>query len=484
MTILQNISALLTLLNLLFAAAIVFLERRNVAATWAWVLVLLFLPGLGFVLYLVLGQNHISRRRFYRIKAANRKRLERIVNRQREMFAESRIRFNDPDMEPYRDFMYMNLSSAHAIYSQDNEVDIFAEGETKFNRLLRDIEEAKDHIHIMYFIVRDDKLGRLIINKLTEKAAAGVEVRFLVDHIGSHRLTRRFFQPLIEAGGQAAFFFPSRLGVLNIRVNYRNHRKLAIIDGRIGYVGGFNIGDEYRGRSRRFGFWRDTHIRVRGSAVQQLQARFLMDWNTAAPDRVVIADKRYFPEDGPGPGRIGMQVVSSGPDQDEEQIKNGFIKMIHEAQSFIYMQTPYFVPDDSFLTAIRIAALSGVDVRIMIPSRPDHRIVYWATLAHLGELLQSGVRVFLYTKGFLHAKTIVVDGKISTVGTANIDNRSFRLNFEVNAFLFDSDVSGHLKRLFEEDLRDCIELTPDMYAERPLLHKARESMARLLSPIM
>ncbi|CAG5085092.1 Major cardiolipin synthase ClsA [Thermobacillus xylanilyticus] len=482
MTVLQNISMFLALFNLLFAATIVFLERRNVAATWAWILVLIFLPGLGFILYLILGQN-LSRRRFYKIRAANRKRMERIVNRQREMFAESRIRFNDPRMEPYRDFMYMNLSSAHAIYSQDNAVDIFSDGEAKFDRLLADIEAAEDHVHLMYYIVRDDELGRLLMDKLVEKAAAGVEVRFLADYIGSHRLPRHFFRPLTEAGGQAAYFFPLKLGLLSPRLNYRNHRKLAIIDGRIGYIGGFNVGDEYRGRNPRFGYWRDTHLRVAGSAVQQMQARFLLDWNLAAPDRAVVAGERYFPEKN-GPGRVGMQIVSSGPDQDQEQIKNGFIKMIHEAESFIYIQTPYFIPDDSFLTAIRIASLSGVDVRIMIPARPDHRTVYWATFAHLGDLLQSGVKVYLYGKGFLHAKTMVVDGKIATVGTANIDNRSFRLNFEVNAFLFDSETAGRLTALFEEDLKECVELTTGMYQDRPILHKARESVARLLSPIM
>jgi len=278
-------------------------------------------------------------------------------------------------------------------------------------------------------------------------------------------------------------FFPIRFGQLSPRINYRNHRKLAVIDGRIGYIGGFNVGDEYCGRDPRFGFWRDTHLRVRGSAVRQMQARFMFDWNMASPARPLVTGDRYFPRE-PGPGRVGMQIVASGPDQDLEQIKYGLIKMIHEAEKFIYIQTPYFVPDESFLTAIRIASLSGIDVRLMIPERPDHRIVYYASFAHLDELLKTGVRVYLYRKGFLHAKTIVVDGKIATVGTANIDNRSFRLNFEVNAFLFDSEVSGRLQALFEEDLQECVELTPDMYHERPMVHKARESVARLLSPLM
>ncbi|OUM95199.1 MAG: cardiolipin synthase [Thermobacillus sp. ZCTH02-B1] len=482
MTILQHVSWLLIACNLLFAAAIVFLERRDAAATWAWILVLIFLPGLGFILYLVFGQN-LRRRRFLRIRAANRDRIGNIVSRQREVFAQHRIAFNDPRMEPHRDFIYMNLSSAHAIYTQDNEVDIFSDGEAKFERLLADIDAARDHIHLMYYIVRDDGLGRLLLDRLAGKAKSGVEVRFLADHVGSHRLSRRFFRPLIEAGGQAAFFFPIRFGQLTPRINYRNHRKLAIIDGRIGYIGGFNIGDEYRGRDPRMGFWRDTHLRVRGSAVRQMQARFLYDWNLAVPDKPLLPDERYFPDE-PGPGRVGMQIVASGPDQDLEQIKHGFIKMIHDAESFIYIQTPYFVPDESFLTALRIASLSGVDVRLMIPERPDHRIVHYATFAHLDEMLKAGVKVYLYRKGFLHAKMIVADGKIATVGTANIDNRSFRLNFEVNAFLFDSEVAGRLAALFEDDLADCVELTPDLYHNRPLVHKARESVARLLSPIM
>lgn len=481
MMIWQNIYALLIILNIAFAGVIVFLERRNVAATWAWILVLIFLPGVGFFLYLFVGQN-ISRRKLYRIRKANRDSIERIVARQREMFRESRIAFADPRMADYRELMHLNLSSAYALYTQDNVLQIYSEGESKFDQLFRDIEEAKDHIHMMYFIVRDDELGKLLIAKLAEKAAAGVEVRFLVDHVGT-RLADSFFEPLRAAGGQAASFFRSRFRYLNPRINYRNHRKLVIIDGKIGYIGGFNVGDEYRGRSKRFGFWRDTHLRLDGSSVQQMQAQFILDWNAAARTDDIHVTERYFPERA-GAGTVGVQIVSSGPDQELEQIKNGFIKMIYAARKTVYIQTPYFVPDDSFLTAIRIASMSGIDVRVMIPAKPDHRTVYWATLAHVDDLLKAGVRVYLYGKGFLHAKTIVVDGAIASVGTANIDNRSFRLNFEANAFLFDSGAAGQLAEIFEQDLLACTELTAGMYHGRPLLHRARESFARLLSPLM
>ncbi|HUC91219.1 MAG TPA: cardiolipin synthase [Paenibacillus sp.] len=482
MGILQNLYTAVTVLNFFFAAAVVFLERRNVGVTWAWVMVLLFLPGVGFILYLILGQN-LSRRKIYRISAENRLRLQALQRAQQFRFTESRIVFNDPAMADYRDMMYMNLMGGHAFFTQDNQVDIFTEGRTKFDALLRDIERAENHIHLMYFIIRNDVCGRRLIESLALKALDGVEVRLLYDHIGCSSLPDGFFEPLAAAGGYVAAFFPSRIRYLNLRVNYRNHRKLAIIDGKYGYVGGLNVGDEYMGLDPRFGFWRDTHLRVSGGAVLEMQRQFMLDWNLSCPARAIEEEPRYFPQHA-GFGQVGMQVVASGPDQELEQIKNGFIKMIHAAKSTVSIQTPYFIPDESLLNAMRIAALSGVDVRIMIPSRPDHKMVYWATYSYLSDLLKAGVKCYLYEKGFLHAKSVIVDGKIASVGTANIDIRSFKLNFEVNAFLFDSRAAERLARIFEEDMAECAELTPGRYKARPVHMKILESFARLLSPIL
>ncbi|WP_235918000.1 cardiolipin synthase [Paenibacillus lutrae] len=477
----QHIYSLIPILNLLFAAAVVFLERKNPGVTWAWVMVLVFLPGFGFFLYLVFGQN-LSRRKIYKLKEFNQKDIEAIIEGQRQGFRESEIQYKDPLMADYQDLIYMNLSSSAAVYTQDNEVVTYTDGNRKFNALLDAIRKATNHIHLMYYIVKDDRLGQRILEALTVKAREGVKVRFLYDDIGSVWLPKSFFRPLLEAGGEVAVFFPSKIPYLNFRFNYRNHRKLAIIDGAVGFIGGFNIGDEYLGLLQRFGYWRDTHLKIEGSAVLQMQAQFFMDWNLASSN-AIKPEGRYYPRI-PFNGKVGVQIVSSGPDSELEQIRNGYLKMIYAAKESIYIQTPYFIPDESLMTAVKMAALAGVDIRIMIPSVPDHKMVYWATTSYLGELLNLGVKGFLYEKGFLHAKTIVIDGKVASIGTANVDIRSFKLNFEVNAFIYDTETAARQKKIFEKDMLHCSEFTPAMFRNRSLPARFKESLARLISPIL
>lgn len=477
----NHLSTLLPVFNLLLAGIIVFLERRNIGVTWAWLMVLLLLPVVGFVLYLIFGQNW-GRRKLYKIEGENRLKLEALTESQRRVFKQNQIQYRDPMMHSFQDMMYMNLMSGYAFYTQNNEVEIFTDGNHKFESLLRDIHEAKVHIHLQYYIVRDDGLGQRLVDALARKAKEGVQVRFLYDDIGCSHLPRHFFRRLTEAGGHVASFFPSRIPYLNIRVNYRNHRKLAIIDGVYGYIGGFNVGDEYLGLVSRFGEWRDTHLRIQGSAVLQMQGHFLLDWNLASGAKL-YEDSRYLSEKASS-GNVGIQIVASGPDNDMEQIKNAYIKMFYEANERIIIQSPYFIPDESVLTALKMAVLSGVDVRIMIPSKPDHKMVYWASYSYLGDLLAVGMKCFLYEKGFLHAKAVVVDGMVGSVGTANMDIRSFKLNFEINAILYDSTTASKLESVFQEDLKYCRELTYEEYKSRPRWHQMRESCIRLLSPIL
>jgi len=480
-SILQHFTILFTLLNIGLAGFVIFLERRNVASTWAWLMVLLFLPVIGFFAYILFGQN-LSRRKLYRLSRETEERLTAVIDAQRADFARKSVPFHDPAMDRYRDLMYMNLMSSSAVYTQNNEVRLFTDGKEKFEALLEKIREAKSSVHLMYFIVKNDDLGNRLIDALTEKAKEGVEVRFLYDQIGSHKLPSSFFDRLVRAGGQAASFFPSKIPYFNIRVNYRNHRKLSIVDGKYGFIGGFNVGDEYLGLNEKFGYWRDTHLMIRGDAVMQMQVQFLLDWNLASP-RKAKEDDKYFPSEDPG-GKVGVQIVSSGPNYPIEHTRNVYLKMIHAAKESIYIQTPYFIPDESVLTALKMAVLSGVDVRVMIPGRPDHKMVYWASFSYLGDLISSGMKCYLYDKGFLHAKTIVVDGEVASVGTANFDIRSFRLNFEVNAVLYDTATAAQLKRAFEEDMADCRELTYEAYRSRPRLEFIRESFLRLMSPIL
>lgn len=479
MELTQNLYLLLSLVNILFAATVIFLERRNIGATWAWLMVLFFLPGVGFLLYLFLGQN-LSRLKLYKLKEEQREFIQALVERQKQEIRH--IHFHDPTMIHFQDMMYMNLNSAQSLYTQDNEVDIYTNGNSKFSDLLRDIAAAEHHIHLVYYIVKNDGLGTRLIEALAAKASEGVEVRFLYDQIGSSALPRKFFRPLLKAGGQTAAFFPSRIPYLNFRLNYRNHRKLAIIDGNIGYIGGLNVGDEYLGLDKRFGEWRDTHLRVRGGAVFQMQMQFVLDWNLSSDSKVSDVSL-YFPSTH-HPGKVGMQIVASGPNNDREQIKKAYIKMIHAAKESVWVQTPYFVPDESLMTALKMAAMSGVDVRLMLPGKPDHPLVYWASTSYLEEMLAVGVKCYLYGKGFLHAKAIVVDGRVASVGTANIDQRSFKLNFEVNAFLYDSGTVAKLAGIYEEDQRNSVLLTQEVYRSRPLFKRFLESCARLLSPIL
>ena len=327
------------------------------------------------------------------------------------------------------------------------------------------------------------RLGKRLVAALTKKAKQGVKVRVLYDDLGSRGLRPSFFKELKAAGGEVEVFFPSKLRLINLRLNYRNHRKLVIIDGKIGYVGGFNVGDEYLGLVPRFGYWRDTHLRIQGFAVYAIQTRFILDWNQASDKSDISYEQEHFPEPVLT-GNSTMQIVTSGPDSEWEQIKLGYIKLISMAKKTICIQTPYFIPDASVLDALKIACLSGVDVILMIPNKPDHPFVYWATLSHIGELLSFGGRVYIYDNGFIHAKTIVIDHEISSVGTANIDVRSFKLNFEVNAFIYDKEIAEKLDDAFREDVALSRELTLDDYHQRSKWIRFKESISRLLSPIL
>lgn len=483
MDVVSILLGMVIVLNIFFAGIVIFRERREAESAWAWLLVLFFIPMLGFVLYILLGRERLRRLRLFEWEDLNKLGLKELLREQAGKIRKGNFPFRNPEAERYRDLVLMHLTGNQSLLTENNEVKIFTDGKKKFDQLFRDIEGARDYIHVQYYILKNDRLGRRLLALLTEKAKQGVTVRLLYDDLGSRKLTRRFFREFRAAGGQAEAFFPSRLRLVNLRINYRNHRKLVIIDGVTGYVGGFNVGDEYLGLHPRFGYWRDTHLRIQGEAVYALQTRFILDWNQAS-DRHDIA---YTPNLYPEPkktGHVGIQVVTSGPVSRAEHIKNGFLKMIASARKSIHIQTPYFIPDASILDMLKIAAASGVEVNIMIPDKPDHPFVYWATLYHVGEMLRSGANVYLYRNGFLHAKTIVIDGEIASVGTANMDNRSFRLNFEVNAFLYDASIARKLLDTFREDVNVSERLTLEKYQQRSLWIRFKESVCRLLSPIL
>ncbi|ASK64317.1 cardiolipin synthase [Virgibacillus phasianinus] len=472
--------AFIIISNIGLALTIIFLERKDATSTWAWLMVLLFIPIAGFFLYLVFGKK-ISNKRIFTWETKSKLGVKRAVQSQLRALEENTFVFKHHGLSKYKDLYYMHLRNDDAIFTQDNKVDIYTDGKEKFKALLHDLQKATDHIHMLYYIIRYDQLGKQIADVLVKKANEGVEVRVLYDDMGSRTLRRKFIKRIRHAGGKVEAFFPPKIPKINMKINYRNHRKITVIDGRIGYIGGFNVGDEYLGNNKKFGYWRDTHLRVLGSAVEHMQTRFILDWNQASRHDILYNERYYNASPA---GDVGMQIVTSGPDSEWQQIKNGYIKMILSAKEYVYMQTPYFIPDESLADALRIACLSGIDVKIMIPNKPDHPFVYWATLSYIGDLLKAGAEVYIYQNGFLHSKTIIVDGKIASVGTANIDVRSFRLNFEGNAFLYDRVVAGKLVDSYMQDISMSTQMTRKLYEKRSFGIRFKESISRLLSPIL
>lgn len=460
---------------------VVLFERRKPNDTLVWLMVLLFIPILGFILYLFLGQD-LRKNNLFILKKEEEHFLIKKAYNQKINFNRKEYVFTDPKTNKYLDTISFLLRIDMALFSQDNDVEIFATGKDKFASLLKDIENAKNYIYIEYYIIRNDSLGKKIINLLSKKAREGLEVKLLYDGMGCIRVPKNFFTPLTEAGGKVVEFLPPFLPYLNLRVNYRNHRKIAIIDGTTAYLGGINIGEEYLGKSKKFGFWRDIHMKIQGSSVHNIELRFLLDWRFAAKEEVVL--KKILDNEQKFTGHTGIQIVSSGPDSRWPSIRNGYVKMIHNARNHIYIETPYFIPDESIFNALKIAALSGVDVRIIVPGISDHLFVYWAGLSYMGELLEAGVRFYHYKKGFVHSKMATSDGFISTIGTANLDIRSFKVNFEINAFIYSAEKAKELEKIFIEDMYNSTELTLEKYHQRSLITKTKESICRLFSPLL
>lgn len=468
-------------INIILAIFIIFFERRNPTATWLWLMVLTFLPGIGFILYLFLGQD-LSKKKIFKTKEIEDYCFQDIADTQEEQINNDEYRYKDPNYSQYEDLIKMHLISSKAFFTQDNKVEIYFNGEDKFRALMESIEKAEHFVHLQYYIFKSDGLGKKLIDLLCKKAKEGIEVKLLVDGMGGRKLSRRDIAKLKSNGAEVGIFFPAFIPYISPRINYRNHRKICIVDGKEAFVGGFNVGDEYIGLSKKFGYWRDTHIKIKGSAVSCLQWRFFLDWRFATGKEITQC-KTYLSEEG-DLGHTGIQIVSSGPDSKWPSIKDGYLRMISIAKEKIYIETPYFIPDDSIFEALRIAGLSGLDVRVMIPCKPDHPFVYWAGMSYIGELLQAGVKFYTYEKGFLHSKVVLMDSFISSVGTANLDIRSFKLNFEVNAFIYDEAINLKLTENYLNDLQYCKEITLDVYNNRSRFVRIKESYSRLLSPIL
>ena len=470
------VAILLMLVNMISVFSLIFIERKDPTTTWAWLLILLLIPGVGFIVYLLLGQN-LSRQKIFREK--------KIIDKTRAAGLEEMQEIHGIKMElqdEYSDLILMNYNQCGSIYTTGNEVKTYISGEKKFHDLIKDIRSAKSFIHIEYYIFRFDDLGKAIIDELKSKVDEDVEVRLLVDGMGSKNLKQKEIRYIKSLGIKFSIFFPGAFPRINTRINYRNHRKIVVIDGEIGYVGGFNVGNEYVNRGHQFKFWRDTHLKVKGQAVNELNKRFILDWDYASNENFDNIIK-YFPKPKEY-GRVGMQIVSSGPDHMDEYIKIAYMKIINNARKYVYIQTPYLVPDEPILEALRISALSGVDVRIIVPDKPDHFFMEWVLSANIANLIDYGVKIYRYNNGFIHSKTIVSDDIVSSIGTANMDNRSFRLNFEVNAFIYNENVAKEQEAIFLNDQEKSKLVIKEEYDKRSKSLKIKESLIRLLAPIL
>lgn len=461
-------------------------KNRDIAAIWAWLLVLIIFPGFGLIIYVFLGRK-ISKEDIFNLREQAEIGLPEYLEIQNKIKIEQLEHLKEKDFNQLENRRYevakMLMRVDQPPVSADNTVEYFVDGHDKFGQLIEDISKAEHHVHISYYIFRGDKIGTAIVKALEERAKEGVEVKVQYDPVGGRTLKKSLFSTLESYGGHTDTSFGSKFHLLNIRLNYRNHRKIVVIDGKIGYIGGFNVGDDYLSEYENMGYWRDTHFRIEGSAVHQLQERFIIDWNASKKSESIAYEPFYFPM-AETQGEKEIQIVSSGPDSESEAIKKGFLKMISLAKDYIYIQTPYFIPDDALKETIELAILSGVKVRLMIPNKPDHPFIYQATLSYAEELMKLGGEVYIYDKGFMHAKTIVIDDEITSVGTANFDIRSFKLNFEVNAFVYDKEVALEQVKYYEEDIIDSYQLTQEIIDGYSLWDRFRQQFSRLLSPIL
>ena len=454
----------------------VLMDNRQPAKTIAWVLVLLFVPVVGIVLYIFFGQNT------RKMKLISGRSLDQLSKRSMLEFVEQRnLRIPEYFSSLVRLFTNQSLS----LPFKDNAVEFYTDGYQFFPALLQAIKGATNHIHLDTYIFADDPLGRLVSDALIAKAREGVEVRLIYDDVGCWRVPERFFDRMRQAGVKVRSFMPVRFPAFTSKVNYRNHRKVCVIDGIQGFIGGMNIALRYvKGLHHGTLPWRDTHMRLRGSVVYALQRAFLVDWYFV--DRTLINDHRYYP---PMPWHISndslAQVVTSSPIAQWPDIMQGYVRILLEAKRYVYMETPYFLPTEPVLFAMRTAALAGVDVRLLIPRRSDAWLIQLASMSYVTETLEAGVKVRLYEKGFNHSKLLVADDQISTCGSTNIDFRSFENNFEANVFFYDRQTALRIKDIYMRD-EDCsinFSEARELH-HRPYMHRFVESLLRLLSPLL
>ena len=462
-----KISLFLLIFNLLIGMFFIIGPKKRPQASWAWFFMLFVLPIWSIFFYFIFGTDAKTFKSFLK-KQQN----DKVLN---DKISEKHFKNSE---------IIDNLSTNHLqILNQSpitihNQIKIYHHGQEKFDDLITDIKNAKKNISIQYYIMKNDQLGRRIINVLAEKAKQGITVNLLLDKMGSRRMSKKITRPLLQAGGNLSIF-SGRFG----SINYRNHRKICIIDGNIGYIGGFNIGNEYLEKTKQT-IWRDCHLRIQGSAVNHLALRFIQDYNYSSKEKIKDIHQYIHKFDQTTENQTPIQIVSSGPDTEDNNILYAYVKMISMATKYIYIQTPYFIPHESIQDSLIVALKSGIEVAIMIPNKPDHICVKPAGESYLGQLIHHGAKCYAYTRGFVHSKLVIVDGQIASVGTANMDIRSLTINFEVNAFLYDEKKVKQLENQFMIDIAYSKVLDYNWYIGRKSTDKIKESLCRMISPLL
>jgi cardiolipin synthase len=485
----MNWTNLIFLLNQVIAIAVVIhviMDNRHPVKTMAWALVIYFIPVLGIIAYLFFGIN--TRRE----RMVNRRELDQLSKRSMLGFVEQ----HDLQLpEAYQTTINLFINQSFSLPFNNNKVELLTSGYDFFPSLLHDIAQAKQHIHIDIYIFEDDALGQLVSDALIAKAREGVEVRVIYDDVGCWGVRSRFFEHMREAGIEVEAFLPVRFPSFTSKANYRNHRKIIVIDGLVGYIGGMNIALRYvqgikSGKKKEKGAnmpWRDTMVRIEGGAVYSLQRTFLIDWYFV--DRTLLSDRKYYPSPLPISTQHSsltlLQTVTSSPTSPYPEIMQGYVRLIMSARQYVYIETPYFLPTDAVFFSLKTAAATGVDVRLLVPRKSDAKITEWASRSYLREAVESGIRVSLYEAGFLHSKLMVIDDKVSTCGSTNIDFRSFENNFEANTFFYDTDIAVRMRDLFLADERQSIALSSLPGRIHPgFLARFYEGLARLFSPLL
>ncbi|EEX27058.1 cardiolipin synthase [Lactobacillus jensenii] len=485
MFLLKYIHIIIISINTILAFYVVFRRKRSVATAWAWLIILLIFPILGFILYGFFGRG-LSQENLFAINKQNHiglRNVQKMIPRFQKRAGKS-----DTAHKAQVAIEYFN-QNREAPLSKNNQVKLYTDGHEKFQDLMLDIEKARETINVEYYSFYNDNIGNQILNLLVKKAKEGIKVRLIYDAWGSFGATSKWFDKLRKAGGEVLPFITSRNMILRYRINYHLHRKIVVIDGRIAWTGGFNVGDQYLGKKKKFGYWRDTHVRIVGSAALLVQERFVMDWNASITkiSQVITFSEKLFPdlnEDEITEHNVATQIVADGPDSEIPYMRNGMMRLMLLARKRLWIQTPYLIPDDAMIATWQIIVNSGVDLRIMIPSKPDHPFIYRATQWYANQLTKMGIKIYIYDNGFLHAKTIVGDFDYAVVGSMNQDYRSYSLNFEDMAVFYDSNINHELAQIFEEDMKNAHLLTIEEIQNQSHYLRSLQSFSRLLSPIL